>query len=240
MPRVKEEGFRSVLRLVREEPEVGVVLPRNASDAEVVPFLFDRIRGEPGEVMEAVFFDRLDAPARGYTIPYRGTETQVAAEQRHLIIKAWSSRAKGMIVFHNHLNGNVRPSEPDLAWTAALLALAAPLGVRVLDHLILGTEPRFGSLRDAGQIPGLGWDSTQEWSPDRIAERLEEVRLDAAKRPGGRRRARVKYRDPETGETWSGRGSMAGWLARHVAAGRDLEEFAVAPSNERRQTIRLD
>lgn len=37
----------------------------------------------------------------------------------------------------------------------------------------------------------------------------------------------VKYRDPETGETWSGRGRMAGWLARRIEAGARLEDFLV-------------
>lgn len=37
-----------------------------------------------------------------------------------------------------------------------------------------------------------------------------------------------KYRDPETGETWSGRGRMAKWLAARVAAGHSVEEYLVA------------
>ncbi len=36
-----------------------------------------------------------------------------------------------------------------------------------------------------------------------------------------------KYRNPETGETWSGRGSAPGWLKRHEEQGRRREEFAV-------------
>lgn len=35
----------------------------------------------------------------------------------------------------------------------------------------------------------------------------------------------VKYRDPETGETWSGRGRMASWLADRVRAGAKLDDF---------------
>lgn len=36
-----------------------------------------------------------------------------------------------------------------------------------------------------------------------------------------------KYRHPETGETWSGRGIMPKWLAAEVAKGRTREEFAI-------------
>jgi len=37
----------------------------------------------------------------------------------------------------------------------------------------------------------------------------------------------AKYRDPETGETWSGRGRMATWLSEKIRAGAKLEEFLV-------------
>lgn len=42
------------------------------------------------------------------------------------------------------------------------------------------------------------------------------------------REARVKYRDPRTNETWSGRGRMATWLKRKQDAGEDIEKYLVA------------
>lgn len=35
----------------------------------------------------------------------------------------------------------------------------------------------------------------------------------------------VKYRNPDTGETWSGRGRMPKWMALAVEHGRNREEF---------------
>ena len=40
--------------------------------------------------------------------------------------------------------------------------------------------------------------------------------------------AAVKYRDPVTRETWSGRGRMPNWLKRKQEAGMDIEEYLVA------------
>jgi DNA-binding protein H-NS len=37
----------------------------------------------------------------------------------------------------------------------------------------------------------------------------------------------VKYRDPVTNETWSGRGRMPNWLKRKQEAGEDIEEYLV-------------
>lgn len=36
-----------------------------------------------------------------------------------------------------------------------------------------------------------------------------------------------KYRDPVTGETWSGRGLQPKWLKAALASGRKLDEFAL-------------
>jgi len=40
--------------------------------------------------------------------------------------------------------------------------------------------------------------------------------------------APIKYRHPETGQTWSGRGKHPRWLAAELAAGKDIAMFAVA------------
>jgi DNA-binding protein H-NS len=36
-----------------------------------------------------------------------------------------------------------------------------------------------------------------------------------------------KYRHPDTGETWSGRGLQPNWLKAALAAGRSLSDFAL-------------
>ena len=38
---------------------------------------------------------------------------------------------------------------------------------------------------------------------------------------------KAKYRDPETNETWSGRGRMASWLKRKQDAGEDIDKYLV-------------
>jgi H-NS histone family protein len=38
---------------------------------------------------------------------------------------------------------------------------------------------------------------------------------------------KAKYRDPKTGETWSGRGRMASWLKRKEDAGEDIDGYLV-------------
>jgi DNA-binding protein H-NS len=42
------------------------------------------------------------------------------------------------------------------------------------------------------------------------------------------RKVAAKYRDPKSGETWSGRGATAGWLAAHEKAGRKRDPYLIA------------
>lgn len=51
------------------------------------------------------------------------------------------------------------------------------------------------------------------------------ARRSAAKRVGNK--VAVKYRNKRTGETWTGRGKMATWLATAIKGGRKLESFLV-------------
>ena len=50
---------------------------------------------------------------------------------------------------------------------------------------------------------------------------------------GGRaQEVKVKYRDPVTNETWSGRGRMTTWLKRKQDAGEDIDKYLVDTDSE--------
>jgi DNA-binding protein H-NS len=44
---------------------------------------------------------------------------------------------------------------------------------------------------------------------------------------GTGRKVAAKYRDPATGDTWSGRGLQPKWLKAALAAGRSIADFAL-------------
>jgi DNA-binding protein H-NS len=48
----------------------------------------------------------------------------------------------------------------------------------------------------------------------------------ALRKPEGRK-VEPKYRNPETGETWSGRGLQPKWLKAALADGRKITDFAL-------------
>lgn len=49
--------------------------------------------------------------------------------------------AVAVIFIHNHPSGDVKPSQDDLALTVRLKQAGSVLGVKVLDHIIVGSEP---------------------------------------------------------------------------------------------------
>ncbi|MEY4295124.1 MAG: hypothetical protein RLY82_812 [Pseudomonadota bacterium] len=59
------------------------------------------------------------------------------------------------------------------------------------------------------------------------AKAVKAVRV--AKKAAGDKRAAVapKYRDNETGQTWTGRGKAPTWLATRLAAGATKEQFKI-------------
>lgn len=46
-----------------------------------------------------------------------------------------------------------------------------------------------------------------------------------AKRGSKKAPVKIKYRDPKSGQTWSGRGRMASWLAEKLEAGEKQEKY---------------
>lgn len=60
----------------------------------------------------------------------------------------------------------------------------------------------------------------------RAAARSSSMRV-KARVPDARHKVPPKYRHPQTGETWSGRGKPARWLVAAEAAGADRSQFLI-------------
>jgi len=59
-----------------------------------------------------------------------------------------------LIAAHNHPSGAAEPSESDRMLTQDLIAASRPLGLKVLDHVIVGEETTF-SFADSGLLDEL-------------------------------------------------------------------------------------
>jgi DNA repair protein RadC len=73
-------------------------------------------------------------------IIYCGTENGVMTVGKEIIQEALAGGASGFILIHNHPSGNVLPSTSDFAMTKRLKEVGFGVGIRLLDHLIVGEK----------------------------------------------------------------------------------------------------
>jgi DNA repair protein RadC len=79
----------------------------------------------------------------------RGTIDHTPVYTREVIKRALELGASALILVHNHPSGDPTPSSSDISVTNDIIKVAAPLGISVYDHLIIG-RGRHASLRDLG------------------------------------------------------------------------------------------
>jgi DNA repair protein RadC len=101
------------------------------------------------EVMGALFLDTRNRLLAESEV-YRGTLNRAAVEPRGLLKEALLRAAAGLVLFHTHPSGDPSPSAEDLAFTRRLAEAGELVGVRLVDHLILGSAGRWVSLRQRG------------------------------------------------------------------------------------------
>ncbi len=86
-----------------------------------------------------------------------GTLTGSLVHPREVFKGAILANAAAVVLIHNHPSGDANPSGEDLTVTKRLVDAGELLGIRVLDHLILG-DPGYVSMADRGLMTMEGKD----------------------------------------------------------------------------------
>ncbi|MCP3963620.1 MAG: DNA repair protein RadC [bacterium] len=115
----------------------------------VARYLMLRYGNTDQEVMGALYLDVRNRLI-GEGDVYRGTLSRAAVEPRVILKQGLLSSANGFILFHTHPSGDPTPSAEDLAFTRRLAEAGDLLGVRLIDHLVLGGAGRWVSLGRRG------------------------------------------------------------------------------------------
>ena len=106
---------------------------------------------EPAEVFLSVLLNAKHF-VQGIAEVSRGTLTSSLVHPREVFGSAVRLCAAAIVVAHNHPSGDPEPSAEDLVVTKRLVESGKLLGIPLLDHLIVGTDGRFVSLRQRGSI----------------------------------------------------------------------------------------
>jgi len=102
-------------------------------------YLSAQLRHQPQEVFAVLFLDnqhRLIA----YDELFFGTIDGAAVYPREVVKKALARNAAAAIFAHNHPSGIAEPSQADQRITQRLQAALDLVGVRVIDHMIVGDK----------------------------------------------------------------------------------------------------
>lgn len=83
-----------------------------------------------------------------------GTLNQSTAHAREIFKSAITNSAYGIILIHNHPSTDTEPSEADLETTQKICAAGRIIGIKVLDHIIIGGDDYF-SFADEGIMPDI-------------------------------------------------------------------------------------
>lgn len=83
-----------------------------------------------------------------------GTLTAALVHPRELAKALILSNAAAAVLVHQHPSGDASPSSEDVALTERLSAVGDLLGIRILDHVIIGENGAYRSLADDGVLGG--------------------------------------------------------------------------------------
>lgn len=77
-----------------------------------------------------------------------GSMTAAVVHPREVFKSALLSSAAALVFIHNHPSGDPSPSSEDIALTRRLKEAGELLGIRVLDHVVIGEYGNYVSLAD--------------------------------------------------------------------------------------------
>ncbi|MBI3959987.1 MAG: DNA repair protein RadC [Chloroflexi bacterium] len=141
-----ELGRRVALPTTREETYL-------KSTAQAADYFAARLRGLAEEHFRVVYLNRRGRLLNDSLIA-KGTVNTVHPPVRSIVARALQTNASVLIAAHNHPSGAAEPSTADKELTRDLIAACHPLGIAVLDHLIVA-EGEYFSFADTGLLREL-------------------------------------------------------------------------------------
>jgi DNA repair protein RadC len=126
------------------------------STQQAADYFKHKLRGLAKEHFCVAYLNRNGRMLDDY-LAAEGTVDNVRPQIRSIISRALQTNASALIAAHNHPSEVAEPTESDRLLTRDLLAACAPVGVEVLDHLIV-TERSHYSFADSGLLDELKFE----------------------------------------------------------------------------------
>jgi DNA repair protein RadC len=107
--------------------------------SEVIDYCRTAMAFEDHEEFRVLFLDRKNGLIADES-QGTGTVDHTPVYPREVVKRALELAASAVILVHNHPSGDPTPSTQDVKMTLDIIAIAAPLGVTVHDHIIVGRQ----------------------------------------------------------------------------------------------------
>lgn len=134
-------------RMLRETEEKGPVF---SSSKDVFAFYHPMLANFKKEVLFCSLLDAKNRAFKSHRIS-EGTLTSSMIHPREAFRDAIAESAASVIFVHNHPSGDPTPSKDDIMITERLVKTGEIVGIKVIDHVIIG-ENRHTSLLSDGYI----------------------------------------------------------------------------------------
>lgn len=138
-------GLANQIRKYKKEDEYIVRSPEDAAR------YFNDLEGLQQEHFEVIFLNTKNVVIGRKNI-FKGSLNASIVHPRETFKEAIRLSAASIIVCHNHPSGNASPSREDLEVTKRLAEVGKICGIELLDHVVIGTEGKYVSLKEKGYV----------------------------------------------------------------------------------------
>jgi DNA repair protein RadC len=146
----KAAEIKAAIELGRRHQKPTMTGASFCASQEVADFYQPRLRDARKEEFRCILLDTKNRLIREETVS-TGSLTASLVHPRETFKSAVRESAAAVIFVHNHPSGDIKPSQEDILLTRRLVQAGDLLGIRVLDHVIVGDGGHF-SFRDSGLI----------------------------------------------------------------------------------------
>lgn len=137
---VKESGAKYNVEKAVTSPAMAANIAREVLE----------LHEQPNEVFAIICLNTKNYIS-GVHVISQGSLNASIVHPREVYKAAALNNASGIILLHNHPSGDPTPSNEDLETTKRLINAGEIMGIKVLDHVIIG-DSRYCSLKEMGAI----------------------------------------------------------------------------------------
>lgn len=147
-PLTERQIIKAAATIINRQATTGKI---SLSHPRLAQMLFqERLGGLEHEVFAGAFLDSQHRLIK-FDVLFRGTIDETAVYPREVVKACLACNAAAVILGHNHPSGKTQPSAADKQITFRLKAALELVGVRLLDHVIIGNEQPY-SFNERGII----------------------------------------------------------------------------------------